>query len=274
MNSKRFVLLLLAILVAPMVMAGQVKAEQINLYAAGSLRAALGDVAKAFEAATGNRVTTEFAPSGLLRQRIEQGETAHVFASANMAHPLNLVSQGQKGPVALFARNNLCALAQPGLVVTTDTLLEVMLDPAVRVGTSTPKADPSGDYAFELFGKAGQLKSGSTETLTAKALQLTGGPDTAKAPEGRNLYAWVMDEQQADVFLTYCTNAVLAKKELSVLQIISIGPQLSVGADYGLIVLDGAPQESWRLALFILSPAGQQILGDYGFVVGGLPAKP
>lgn len=279
MSSKRFLLLFVATLfVVPMILAGmlagQAKAEQVNLYAAGSLRAALGDVAKAFEAATGNQVATEFGPSGLLRQRIEQGEAAHVFASANMEHPQNLVGQGQKGPVALFTRNNLCALAQPGLTVTTATLLDVMLDPAVRVGTSTPKADPSGDYALELFGKAEQLKPGSTTTLTAKALQLTGGPDSPKAPEGRNLYAWVMDEQQADVFLTYCTNAVLARKELPELQNVSIGSELSVGADYGLLVLDGAPQEAWRLALFILSPEGQRILGDYGFVVGGLPAKP
>lgn len=248
-------------------------AEQVNLYAAGSLKAALSDVAKAFESATGNAVATEFGPSGLLRQRIEQGEAAHVFASANMAHPQTLVGQGQKGPVVLFTRNNLCALAQPRLSVATATLLDVMLDPAVRVGTSTPKADPSGDYAFELFGKAERLKAGSTAVLSAKALQLTGGPDSPKAPEGRNLYAWVMDENKADVFLTYCTNAVLAKKELPQLQIISIGPELSVGADYGLLVLDGATVEAWRLAMFILSPEGQRILSDYGFIAEGLPAK-
>lgn len=249
-------------------------AGEITLYAAGSLRSALGDVAKAFEQSTGNAVKTEFAPSGLLRQRIEAGEVVHVFASANMEHPQTLVSKGQKGPVALFTRNNLCALAQPQVQVSTATLLDVMLDPSVRVGTSTPKADPSGDYAFELFGKADQVKAGSNAVLSAKALQLTGGPDSAKAPEGRNLYAWVMDEDRADVFLTYCTNAVLAKRELPQLQIISIGPDLSVGADYGLLVLDGAPLEAWRFAMFILAPEGQQILADYGFIAEGLPAKP
>jgi len=271
MRIKRFFFLLMAaFLLFPM----QARAEQVNLYAAGSLRAALGDVSTAFEAATGNTVVTEFGPSGLLRERIEKGEAAHVFASANMGHPQTLVGQGQKGPVVLFTRNNLCALAQPELSVSTATLLDVMLDPDVRVGTSTPKADPSGDYAFELFGKAEQIKPGSTAVLSTKALQLTGGPDSPKAPKGRNQYAWVMDEQKADVFLTYCTNAVLAKKELSGLQIVSIAPELSVGADYGLLVLDNASMEAWRLAMFILSPEGQKILGDYGFVVGGLPAKP
>jgi molybdate transport system substrate-binding protein len=248
-------------------------AEEITLYAAGSLRSALGDVARAFEQSTGNVIKAEFAPSGLLRQRIEQGEKVHVFASANMAHPKTLVDKGQKGPVALFTRNNLCALAQPGINVSTSNMLDVLLDPGIRVGTSTPKADPSGDYAWELFVRADKVKAGSFQKLSGKALQLTGGPDSPKAPEGRNQYAWVMEEDKADVFLTYCTNAVLASKQAPQLQMVQIPQELAVGADYGLIVLDGSPEEAWRFAMFILSPEGQKILDDYGFVSGALPTE-
>ena len=56
------------------------------------------------------------------------------------------------------------------------------------------------------------------------------------------------------------------------LQVIQVPAELAVGADYGLIVLDGAPVAAWRFAMFILSPEGQKILSGYGFVVGGLPA--
>jgi molybdate transport system substrate-binding protein len=56
--------------------------------------------------------------------------------------------------VLRFARNKLCALVKPGLAVDGTTLLERMLDKDVKVGTSTPKADPSGDYAFEVFRRA------------------------------------------------------------------------------------------------------------------------
>ncbi len=234
-------------------------AGEITLYAAGSLRAALGDVARAFEQSTGNVVNTEFAPSGLLRQRIEKGEEVDVFASANMEHPLVLVSKGEKGPVALFTRNNLCALAQPGINISSSNMLDVLLDPGVRVGTSTPKADPSGDYAWELFGRADKVRSGSFQELSEKALQLTGGPDSPKAPEGSNLYAWVMEENRADVFLTYCTNAVLAQKQADQLQVVHIPQELAVGADYGLLVLNESPEEAWRFAMFILSPEWQKI---------------
>ena len=247
-------------------------AEPVKLFAAGSLKAALSDVAKAFEAGEGVPVETTVAPSGLLRERIEGGEAADVFAAANLKHPQMLAGAGWGGPVALFTRNRLCALAQGDVEVTSGTLLETLLDPAIRVGTSTPKADPSGDYAFEMFGRAGEVREGAAATLEQKALQLTGGPESEPAPEGRNQYAWVMDEDSADVFLTYGTNAVLAQRELGSLQIVQLPEELAVDADYGLIVREAAPIEAWRLALFILSPGGQQILADYGFTSGALPA--
>lgn len=268
-------LILAAFCAATLSMTGARAADQpLQLYAAGSLKAALSDVAADYEKTYGGTVATTFGASGLLRERIEQGAPAQVFASANMKHPETLAKAGRGGPVALFARNRLCALARPGLAVDSAGLLDVLLDPAVRLGPSTPRADPSGDYAWALFARAETLQAGARAALEAKALQLTGGPDSAKAPEGRNTYAWVMESGQADLFLTYCTNAVLAHAEVPGLQVVAVPAPLAVGADYGLIVLDGAPPEAWRLALHILSPAGQAILARYGFESGALPAEP
>ena len=232
----------------------------MKLYAAGSLKAALSEIAVAYENTYKAKVATKFGPSGLLTSAIEGGESADVFASANMAHPEKLAAGGWGGPVVLFARNQLCALAQSDISATTDTLLHTLVDQKVRVGTSIPIADPSGDYALRLFEKADAVQKGNFATLSGKALQLTGGPNSEKAPEGRNQYGWVMDEKKADVFLTYCTNAVLAQKEVHSLKIISIPENLSVGADYGLVVRNGASPEAWRLAMYILSPEGQKIL--------------
>lgn len=244
-------------------------AEDLTLFAAGSLKNALGDVAAAFTDKTGIGVATRFGPSGLMRKRIEAGETAHVFASANMKHPTTLAKAGKAGEVRLFARNKLCAIAQPQVDASTDTLLDTLLDPDIRVGTSTPKSDPAGDYAFALFAKADAIRPGATATLEGKALKLTGAADSAKPPKGRNPYGWVMSENRADVFLTYCTNALLAQKDTPGLQIIEIPQALSVGADYGLTVLAGAPAAAADLADFILSADGQSILAGYGFSTAG-----
>lgn len=258
---------------ALMLAAAPAAAETARLHAAGSLRAALSEVAAEFAQAEGVEVVTAFGPSGLLRERIEGGEAAEVFASANMAHPTRLSQAGKAGPVALFTRNRLCALTAREEMTTSAGLLEAMLSPEVKLGTSTPKADPSGDYAFELFAKAEAVQAGAQAALEAKSMQLTGGPDSAKAPEGRNLYAWVVDSGQADLFLTYCTNAVAADKDNPALGIVAVPAELAVGADYGLTVMKGAPEAAWRLALQILSPAGQAVLARYGFDAAAIPAK-
>ena len=83
--------------------------------------------------------------------QMAEGAKADVFASANMEHPAALRDAHLSGPVFLFTRNRLCALAKPGLVVDSSSLLARLLDPAVALGTSTPKSDPSGDYAWEVL---------------------------------------------------------------------------------------------------------------------------
>lgn len=257
-----------ALAVAGPVMAG----DPVRIHAAGSLKQAMGEVVQAFSERTGTPVEPTFAPSGLLRQRIEDGEKTDVFASANMAHPEKLADQGKGGPVVLFTRNRLCALAQEDVALTTDNMLDVLLRDDIRVGTSTPKADPSGDYAWAMFERAGDVRKGASERLKDKSLQLTGGPDSPAPPAGRHKYAWVMDSDKADVFLTYCTNAVAARREVDSLQVVQLPGALAVGADYGLSILRPEDPRAVRLATFILSPAGQSILADYGFDTPLMPA--
>lgn len=157
-------------------------ADAVLLRAAGSLRSPLTEVARAFEAAGGAPVTMKFGASGLLRDEIAGRVKAEVFASANMEHPRSLAEAKRSGPVVLFARNRLCALARPGLEVTTANVIDRMLDPQIKLGTSTPKADPSGDYSWKVFRGIDNLRAGSLTTLEVKALQLTGGPTSPKPP--------------------------------------------------------------------------------------------
>lgn len=239
--------------------------DPVQVYAAGSLRDALTEIARDHEARMGQKVVLTFAASGLLRERIEQGAPAQVFASADTKHPQRLANQGQWQAPVVFTRNTLCALAQGAVAVTSDTLLSTMLQPQVRLGISTPKADPAGDYAWALFQKADALQPGATARLEAKALQLTGGANSAQAPAGRNTYAWVMEQNRADVFLTYCTNAVAARAEVPSLQVVAVPEALQVGAAYGLTVRAGAPAQAQAFAQAVLQPPAQAVFRRLGF---------
>jgi molybdate transport system substrate-binding protein len=245
--------------------------EPVLLHAAGSLRSALTEVTAAFEAATGVMVRAKFGPSGVLKDEIADGAPAEVFASANMEHPQALAAAKRSGPVVLFARNRLCALARPGLDVESATILERMLDAKVKLATSTPLNDPAGDYAWGIFHKADALKPGAFAALEKKALQLVGGPAAPTAPPGSSVYGMLLVQGKADIFLTYCTNAMEAVRENAGMRIVRLPDEIAVAADYGLTVITGASVNAYRLAMFILSANGQRTLAAHGFAAPALP---
>lgn len=255
-----------ALLLGVLVMAPAL--AQVRVFAAGSLRPPITEAGRAYEQQASGKLQLVFGASGLLRERIAQGEVADVFASANMDHPRALVASGGWQPVRVFARNTLCALAPASSGLTTQNLVARMLDPSVKVGTSTPKADPSGDYAFEMFRRIGTqpgAPAGAAEALEKKALQLTGGPGSPPPPIGRNVYGVLVAEGQADLFITYCTNAVVAMAEQPELRSVTIVPEINVAADYGLTIRSGSAMQAQGFADFLLSAPGRAILAKHGF---------
>jgi len=243
----------------------QTQSVAIEVYSAGSLREALTVIAADHEARTGTKVLLTFGASGLMRERIEKGGQAHVFTSADTDHPQRLAQDGGWAVPVVFVRNALCALTQARIDTSPAGLLDTLLSSDVRLGTSTPKADPAGDYAWALFRRAEAVRPGAYAALDAKALKLTGGADSPKPPPGRGTYAWVMDEGQADVFLTYCTNAVAAQRDVPRLKVVEMPPDLQVGAAYGLTVRNTAPAGARQFAQYLLSPDAQAVFQRFGF---------
>lgn len=243
----------------------------LRLRAAGSLRAVLTEIAQAFSAAGGSRVESTFGASGLVREGIEKGDPTDVFASADVKNAQMLADAGRALPPVVFTRNQLCALLAPGIDARSDNLLSRMLDSTVKLGTSTPKADPSGDYAWQLFEKAEKLHSGAYAILDRKALKLTGGADSPQASAGRSVYSMLIAEHKADIFLTYCTNAIVVTREVPGARVLALPDALAVGASYALTVLNDAPPAARRFALYVLSIPGQTILARHGFTPVALP---
>ncbi|HEX3574482.1 MAG TPA: substrate-binding domain-containing protein [Rhodopila sp.] len=265
---KVVVLFLLATILLPR--AGM--ADSLRIYAAGSLGAAFKDMISAFPAAPGAVAAPVFGASGLLREKIEQGAPADILASADMTQPRRLAEGHPGRTVILFTRNRICALARENLGLKSGNFLDRLLDPSVRLATSTPGADPSGDYTWAVFARAEAVHPGAQVILQAKAMKLMGGGAlTPPLVPGHGSVQGIFLANRADVVFGYCSGFGPAMREVPGLVSVALPPALSVGADYGMVVLSDNPLAD-RFALFVMSEQGQAILQKHGFDAIGIAA--
>ena len=235
-------------------------ADPLQIYAAGSLTAAFTDIVKAFPAPEGDVATPVFGPSGVLREKIEHGDRVDLLASADMEQPRTLARARPGTFVVMFTRNRLCALGRASLGLTSDNMLDRLLDPSVRLATSTPGADPGGDYAWAVFARAEAVHPGAQAILQAKAMKLVGGPNSTPLVPGRDAVQGIFLADKADVMLGYCSSSEPVMRKISGLVNTPLPPSLTVGPAYGLIVLSDQPLAA-RFALFVLSEHGLDPIG-------------
>jgi molybdate transport system substrate-binding protein len=228
------------------------------------MRHAFPTIIEAFTTATDIAVSLSLGPAGLLRERIEAGEAFDLFASANMAHPLRLVSAGLATDATCFARNRLCVIARADLGLTTENFVERLADPAVKIGTSTPGDDPSGDYAFEMFDRIEAGHPGIGAALKARARQLVGGRNSPPTPPGRE-GGYLITDGEVDLMISYYTNARLLQANTAFV-LVDIPPGFAPDVEYGLALARQASIEAIRLRDFMLAEAGRQILKQSGFL--------
>lgn len=158
----------------------------LQVHAAGSLRGALTEIGKAFEAAEpGTQLRFTFGPSGLLKDRLAGGEKSDVFASANTEHPQALADRGLAGPARVFAQNALCVPAPKAAALTTESVVDRLLDPAVRVGTSTPKADLFVTYCTNATAAVLEEPTLAVTALPASVNVATRWVDFRLGPQGQ-----------------------------------------------------------------------------------------
>ncbi|MBD2437800.1 molybdate ABC transporter substrate-binding protein [Nostoc sp. FACHB-110] len=238
----------------------------VRLYAANSLKGVLSEVAQAFTRKYKIPIKLEFDYADVLRERILEGETADIFIADDVYNPRVLMQASKSSPVVNFVRNRICAIVKSDLTVTSDSLLDLMLSPQTHLGISAPKPDLFEDYAQAVFHQAEKLRVGSFEKLNSKALHLVGGSNHPIIGDKKNKFAYFIQEtQQVDIFLSYYTDARLAHLAAPSLQIVELPTNLAVRVNYGMTVINNSYSAAVILAMYILSPDGQEILAKYGF---------
>ncbi len=239
-----------------------VRAEPVEILAAGSLRGVVSDLAAAGNA-MGVQVKSDFGGSGLLRERIEKGEKADLFLSADLASPRKLQALGRTVlPVVAFARNRMCIVSRKSAGVTQKNLVDRLLAKDVRLKTSAPIADPSGDYAWTIFDRIEAARPGAGTRLKEKAqanMTLT-APSTAPA---QSATAALFAANLIDMSITYCSASASLEKEIPDLASIEVPPALNPHPMYGIAVLSDRP-EVLRLVVLLLSEEGQALIARSG----------
>lgn len=240
-------------------------AVTISIYAAGSLRGVVSELAKEAGPLLHIQVKSSFGGSGSLRERIEKGDSPDLFMSADVGSPSQLEAEGRTVvPAIAFARNRMCFVSRRSAGITPENLIDRLLAQDVRLKTSTPVADPGGDYAWTILNRIDALRPGAGAILKRKArasMNLKATPASPKESRAAALFL----SNEIDVSITYCSGATGLLKEVPELTSFVVPPQLDPHPLYGLAVLSSKP-EALRLALYLLSEKGQAIIAREGLV--------
>jgi molybdate transport system substrate-binding protein len=133
--------------------AGAARADDLSVFAAASLKDALGAVDAAFQAETGKAVVASFAASSALARQIEQGAPADVFISADLAWMDYLAERDLVRPEtrADLLGNALVIVAPTGSGVTVEPKpgfdLAAALGGDGRLAVGEVRSVPAGKYA-------------------------------------------------------------------------------------------------------------------------------
>jgi ABC-type molybdate transport system substrate-binding protein len=241
------------------------QSDPVSIFAAGSLRGVVADLSREAGENLGVRVEASFGGSGLMRERIEKGEKADLLLSADLGSPRKLESAHRTTlPVIAFARNRMCVVSRKSEGITTANLIDRLLAANTRVKTSTPVADPSGDYAWSIFDRIDAMRPGSGARLKEKAqamMSVTAEP----ASPSQSAAAALFVARRIDLSITYCSASAALIQELPELSSLEVPATLDPHPVYGIAVLSDRP-EVLRVVLFLLSEKGQAIIARNGLV--------
>jgi len=241
------------------------KPAPVSIFSAGSLRGVVADLSREAGENLGIRVEASFGGSGLMRERIENGEGADLLLSADLNSPRKLEARHRTTvPVIAFARNRMCFVSRRSEGITPGNLIDRLLAPETRIKTSTPVADPSGDYAWSIFDHIDVARPGSGALLKQKA-QAMMSVSAEPAGGSGNATVALFAARRIDVAITYCSASAALVEELPELSSLEVPAALDPHPVYGIAVLSDRP-EVLRIALLLLSEKGQEIIRRNGLV--------
>jgi len=231
--------------------------SDLLVFAAASLHAVFTELSALFQAQRpGARVTLQFAASPQLREQIEQGAPADVFAAASSDEPRRLVERGLLlGDPVPFARNTI-VLAVPLQDPARIASLADLARPGVRLVIAAAEV-PVGRYARAVL--AGYARATGDATYLARVLANVASFETS----ARGVAAKV-ELGEADAGLVYATDVIDAARKLRALD---IPAALQPAVEYSMAVVRASrtPAQAQAFVTYVRSDAGLRVLAAFGF---------
>lgn len=230
--------------------------------AAGSLRGALSTIIDNFIKRYDYPISCEFGPAGLLSQKIIHGAACDLFLSADKSHPMSMLELGIAQEIQPFIANQLGITTTAQHAIQFPNWLQLLGSSELMIGTSTPKDDPCGDYAVQLYKNISRDYPLLAENINLRTRQLVGGKTTTSIPAGFLASEWLINTQQADIFIGYHH---YHKKIARIPQLatVVIPDEYNINAIYYMAQLNHAAE---IFALYLLRPESIAIFTENGFM--------
>jgi molybdate transport system substrate-binding protein len=231
--------------------AGLAQAGDLHVSAAASLTNAFRDIAARYEAQhAGTKVLLNFGASGALLQQMAKGAPVDVFASADMetmdaAEKQGLVAGAERRN---FARNSLVVIVPRDSRLALRRLQDLGQPAVQKIAIGNPASVPVGRYTQHALTSAKLWSS-----LSARAI------NTQNVRQSLDYVA----RGEVDAGFVYGTDAAVMKDKVKLA--FEVPLDISISYPVARTAASADPAEARRFVDFVLSPAGQAVLAQYGF---------
>jgi molybdate transport system substrate-binding protein len=226
------------------------RAEELTLFAAASLKNALVEIAVAWEKPTGNHIRLNLESSGTLARQIQEGAPADIFFSADEAKMNDLEKKGLIVPETRksLLSNQLAIIIPAKSPATVTQALDLLSLQKIAVGE--PKTVPAGIYAREYLTGLGLWNRLHGRIIPCENVR------AALAAVGSG---------NADAGIVYKTDALISTSvKTAFLVPLHEGPQIS----YSIAVVQSGKSKTAAQSFieFVSSESGSRIFKKYGFI--------
>lgn len=241
---------------------GEQLPSTLSVFAAASLTEAFGTIAQNFEAEhPGVHVVLNLAGSQQLAQQLAQGAPADNFASADRKQIEAIMNAGRidASTSREFARNRLVVIFPEENSSVIQNLRD-LAEPGLRL-VIADSAVPAGAYTLQFLELAAQDTNLGGAFRSGFLGNVVSYEENVRAVLSKVILG------EADAGIVYSTDYAGARDEN--IQALEIPEELNVTASYVLAPIKDSeqPQLANSFIEFVLSPQGQEILGEYGFLL-------